>query len=358
MKRAPGRVGAACAALIATLSCASPLAEGERAYREGDRLAALETWRRIPVDDSSYAQAQQRIAEVEREFQQLVVRYKQRGRYFESRDRLAESILNYRLALKLQPDDHETLAHVQALSRTLAERKRATLVEFHDDLEALELAGARESLAELRQLDPFDPELEIEARRFENELEREVVRQLDAGRSGFTTGDLKRARAAFQRVLALDPGNESAQGYLSYAEAIQSAGGHHSPGTLELATLPGSQEEIRAEGFYRNAVAAESAGDPYAAIRQDLSALGAHPGHVAAQRHLARIRERLAPQVEELIESGRVYYLQEDLQSALDQWRKALLIDPDNERASEYVERATRLLENLERLRSDPSGLR
>lgn len=354
MKAPRARAAALGAALITTISCISPLAEGERSYREGDRLAALETWRAIPVDDSSYEQAQERIGQVEREFHQLVVRYKQRGRYFESRERLAESILNYRLALKLQPDDHETLAHVQALSRVLADRRSETLADFHRHLEALELASARTSLTRLRELDPFDPELEIEARQFEQVLEEEIDRQMEAGRTGFTTGDLTRAGAAFRRVLELDPGNESARGYLSYVEAIRAAGGAYSPGSLELPALPGSQEEIRAEGFHRNAVVAERAGDPYAAIRYELSALQAYPEHQAARRHLAGIRERLAPEVEELIESGRVYYLQEDLQSALDQWSKVQLIDPGNVRADEYVERANRLLENLERLRSDP----
>jgi tetratricopeptide (TPR) repeat protein len=354
VKTPPGLAAALGAALITIVSCATPLAEGERSYREGDRLGALETWRRIPVDDSSYAQAQARIGEVEREFHQLVVRYKQRGRYFESRERLAESILNYRLALKLQPDDHETLAHVQALSRVLAERRRETLAEFQLHLEALELASARTSLSTLRELDPFDPELEIEARQFEQVLEEEVNRQMEAGRTGFNTGHLARAGKAFRRVIDLDPGNESAQGYLSYVEAIRAAGGAYSPGSLELPALPGSQEEIRAEGFHRNAVAAERAGDPYAAIRYEVSALEAHPQHAGARRHLTQVREQLAGEVDELIESGRVHYLQEDLQSALDQWRKVLLIDPDNERAAEYVERANRLLENLERLRSDP----
>ncbi len=55
-----------------------------------------------------------------------------------------------------------------------------------------------------------------------------------------------------------------------------------------------------------------------------------------------------------LIEKGRTYFRNEDLQSALDSWRRALLVDPDNERAQAYAARAERQLENLERLRSEP----
>lgn len=345
----------ATASLLAwPLACATDLQLGERHYREGDRLAALETWRHIPVDNRQYAEARRRIAEVEREFEQLVERYKQRGHYYESRERLAESILNYRLALKLQPDDRETLALVQRLARDLATRKRETLAAFRRDLEAPELAGAREKLDTLGGLDPFDPDLETERRQFNQALLAETERLMVEGRRGLAGGQLGAAEQAFRRVLELDPENESARGYLSYVTTLRSAGQVTQGGSLDPSLIFATEQEIRAEGFYQSALAADRAGDPYAALRHDLSALRANPEHDQARRHLAELRTRLAPEVEVLIERGREHYLQEDLQSALDQWRRALLIDPGNQRAREYAERADRMLENLQRLRSDP----
>ncbi len=38
---------------LALAGCGTPLAAGERLYREGDRLGALETWRVIPEDDAA-----------------------------------------------------------------------------------------------------------------------------------------------------------------------------------------------------------------------------------------------------------------------------------------------------------------
>jgi hypothetical protein len=336
------------------LACATALDTGERHYRDGDRLAALETWRGVPPDHRDFAAAQQRAAEVEEEFRSLVVRYKQRGRYFESRERLAESILNYRLALKLQPGDRETLDHVQLLSRALAAEKSATLAAFRAHLEKRELGAAREKLARLSDLDAFDPDLETERRQFNRELAEGIRLGLARGRQHFAAGDLAAAEGEFQAVLALAPENESAQGYLSYIATIRKT--RERRAAVDTAWVGASDDEIRAEGFYQNALAAERAGDPFLAIRRDLSALGADPEHAAARQHLARLRARLAPEVENLVESGRQYYLQEDLQSALDQWRQALLIDPGNARAKDYVERADRLLENLEKLRADPKG--
>ena len=112
--------------------------------------------------------------------------------------------------------------------------------------------------------------------------------------------------------------------------------------------------EIRAEGFYQNGLASERTGDLFTAIRHYLRALKADSDHAAARRHLVGLRRQLASEVDPLIEAGRRQFRNEDLQPALDLWRRALLIDPDNERALAYVDRAERGIENLERLRSEP----
>jgi len=347
----------ACALLaLSWAGCGTPLAAGERLYREGDRLAALETWRAIPEDGAGHEKALERIAVVEEEFHQLVVRYKQRARYFEAKERLAESIINYRLALKLQPDDAETLAHVQELARKVVRERLALRTQYRADFEAGNLAKAGASLEQLRTLDPFDPKLLAEERELDAGLQQSITRLLAVGRRGFSDGNHLAAERAFQSVLVVDPNNESARGYLSYIEAIrrasQAAGGE--PAAFEPPETFASDAEIRAEGFHQNALAAEASGDRFAAIGHDLRALDAFAGHADARQHLAEIRRELAPQVDVLIEEGRTHFRNEDLQSALDSWRRALLIDPGNERAQAYAARAVRQLENLERLRSEP----
>jgi tetratricopeptide (TPR) repeat protein len=341
---------AAAVAVLALVGCTTPLQQGERLYREGDRLGALEVWREVPEDDSSYEKVRERIDVVESEFQRLVVQYKQRGRYYEDKERLAESILNYRLALKLEPDDRETLAHVQELARVLAGRKAELGAEYQRAFEAGQLPEARAALATLRTLDPFDFELETEERKFTAALRIEVARRMATGRRSFAAGDTEGALAAFRAALELDPDNESAQGYLSYIATLkqrrEAAGGPAAGATFA------TDEQIRAEGFYQNALAAERRGDHYAAIRQDLRALEADPDHRAAKAHLRELRGRLSIEIPALIEAGRAAFRSEDLQSAIDLWRRALLVDPDNERIIAYLKRAEQQLQNLERLRS------
>jgi tetratricopeptide (TPR) repeat protein len=341
---------------LLVVGCTTPLEQGERLYHEGDRLGALETWRAVPEEASDHDEVRERIRVVEAEFQRLVVQYKQRGRYYEGKERLAESILNYRLALKLQPDDAETLDHVQTLARKLASRKAARKTRYRDAFEASDLPEARRQLATLRTLDPFDPEIETDERQLHEALRAEVGRRMGTGRRGFAAGNYDGSTAAFQSVLELDPDNESARGYLSYIATLrrESEAAGNDPVAFEDPGSFKSDDEIRAEGFYQNALAAERKGELYAAIRNDLHALQADPAHEAAKRQLSLLRRRLAPEVDTLIEAGRTAFREEDLQSALDLWRQALLVDPRNERVIAYVGRAEQQIQNLERMRSEP----
>ncbi|MCC6640517.1 MAG: hypothetical protein IT386_05045 [Deltaproteobacteria bacterium] len=353
------------AAALLLAACATPLESGERLYQQGDRIGAIDAWRRIPDDSHEHAGAQQRIAAVEDEQQKLLARYEQRARYFERKGRIAESILSWRVVLKLDPDDTETLAHVQDLSRQLAARKSALDTSFRTALEQGRLADARAGVEELRRLDPFDPAAESGEREVETALGAEIERLLAAGRRGFTAGDYPKATDALRAVLALEPENESAQGYLSYIELIRESERSKASASATTASrsatrseppqLRATDVEIRAEGFHRNAIAAERAGDRYGAIRQDLRALAANPAHARARDHVAKMRAQLAEEVPGLIDAGRIAFQQEDIQSALDQWQRALLVDPDNERAAQYATRAEKLLQNLEQLRAEPA---
>jgi tetratricopeptide (TPR) repeat protein len=350
-----------CATLLAAAfaaGCTTPLELGERRYREGDRIGALEIWRGVNPDATYYPRVKRRVDAVEEEFRQLVIRYKKRGAYFERQGRLAESILNYRLALRLEPDDYPTLAHVQELARALAERKRESKSALREDLDAGRLAAARDQLVALRTLDPFDSELEVVSRQVDDALSGQVEQLLARGRRGYSSGNYRSARSAFEEVLSLDGQNESARGYMAYIDAIEAeerSSDARLPRT-ETRLVRASDDEIRAEGYHQNALAAERAGDPYAAIRHELRALDLAPDHAGARSHLAELRGRLAPEVTRLIAAGQQHYQQEELQSALDAWRRALLIDPVNEEARAYVGRAENLLQNLERLRSDPAS--
>ena len=99
------------------LGCETPLVLGEARYREGDRRGALEIWRAAPEDDREQPAIARRITEVQAEFAELVRGYQQSAQQLEHDGRLAEAILDRRLALELQPDDRDSWDRVQRLAR-------------------------------------------------------------------------------------------------------------------------------------------------------------------------------------------------------------------------------------------------
>lgn len=338
--------------LLLAGACRSPLQSGEQLYRSGDPLAALEAWRAVSPAERDYARVQERIRVAREEFDQLVTRYKQRARYYEERGQLGESILNYRLGLRLQPDDTATLAHVQDLARRLADEKQLRLQQIRASVGHGELGAAQSQLAQLRELDPLDPELEREQRELRLALQAEIRERLERGRASLAAGDPAGAERSFREALALEPENEELRGYLAYVAALR--GDPAGLAALPLAGDLSHEAQLRAEGLVENALRSEQAGQSFAALRQLLQALQLDPGHAEARARLLELRARLSPEVSALLRAGREAFRNEDLETALEQWRRALLVDPQNERASAYIARAERQLANLERLRSEP----
>jgi tetratricopeptide (TPR) repeat protein len=294
-------------ALLAVLGlgCATPLALGEERYREGDRRGALEIWRAAPADDRSQPEIQQRIAAVEAEFAELVRGYQQSAERLESQGRLAEAVLDRRLALALQPDDRESWSRVQRLARELAAGKSALADEFELQRTAGDLDGARDSLNALRTLDPFDPALEGEERQLEADIARErALRKLELTNEYqelLVAGDLQAAQETLQALRELEPDDP---------------------------TLENEQRRLTA------AIALE-----WRRQRQPAA---------------PRATQDRTDEVEGLIEAGRAAFVEERLETALVLWRQALRIDPRNERVQAYVARAERELERLEKLREEP----
>lgn len=231
MRRFPAsQCAAALAAGVAVLGfgCATPVDTGERLYRAGDLLGAIEHWR--ATDDPALAP---RIAAVEAELDARADGYIANAREYEGLGRLAEAILDYRLALTLRPDDAESLAHVQALARTMLVQ-RAELLDSYRQVRARgDLEAAREALERLRRLDPFEPSYETEEHRlraaiadeFRRRQERARARQVEqleslveAGRAAFGDEQLETALDLWRRALLIDPHNERVQAYIARAE--------------------------------------------------------------------------------------------------------------------------------------------
>lgn len=354
-----------CALCLLLAACAGSYQRGERLYSQGDIAGALGVWREIPPSSSEYPKAHARLETLEKELASSLTRYEKRAQFFEDEGRLAEAVLYYRLALRLDPDRPQTLAKAQTLYRELQAKSAAERAKLSSALAAGDLRAANDSAERLQMLDPFDPAIQIELRQVNAETAAQVLRWLEDGKRAYAVGDREGARASFERVTDLDPENEAALGYLSYLRrydqdlavdeqrrvAPQRAAASPPPAAaLPPPTL--SPQDVLAEGRYRSGRKAEEAGDPYRAIREYQAALRADERHPRARERLVALRTELAPRVPALYEQGKRYFQDEDLEKALLVWRNALLIAPDDQRTRENVERAEKILSRLEEIQT------
>ncbi|WP_428240120.1 hypothetical protein [Gynuella sp.] len=68
-----------------------------------------------------------------------------------------------------------------------------------------------------------------------------------------------------------------------------------------------------------------------------------------------RLDTRIAQQVQNALDEGQVLYSEGFIQEAVDLWTKTEKLDPDNETLKEYISRARRFLENIEKLSDQTS---
>jgi tetratricopeptide (TPR) repeat protein len=152
-------------------------------------------------------------------------------------------------------------------------------------------------------------------------------------------------------VLRLDPANETARGYLSYLRKLESSTSAGEPSTPLPSAI--SEEQAVAEGHLRSGQDAEARGELFRALAEYEAALRVDPKHRAARKARDALRDRLRPGVPALYEEGKRYFQDEDLHNALRVWRNVLLIDPEDTRTRENVDRAERLLARLEEIQTD-----
>ncbi len=113
---------------------------------------------------------------------------------------------------------------VQAVKQKRTERDQARRVEelrvgYNRSMQNGDLNAAREQLNELIKLQP-SPALRKDSVRLDQRIKRRVDRSLQDGRTLYTQGDFKGARAIWVTALRLDPANQELKDNIARAERV------------------------------------------------------------------------------------------------------------------------------------------
>ena len=76
-----------------------------------------------------------------------------------------------------------------------------------------------------------------------------------------------------------------------------------------------------------------------------------NPGFRDVKKKVASLEKRIAELAEEHYIAGMQFFIGERLPQAIEEWEKTLALDPDHPKASEDIEKARKLIKELQKIR-------
>jgi tetratricopeptide (TPR) repeat protein len=298
---------------------------------------------------------EQRIHQI---FSERVSRHIQAAERYRSDGTLEQALDELKIAREYDPTNEEVARSFENVqleilaqqAESTKESEKALLINQHFQL-GLKYYGNNEYLlakAEWRNVLDLDPENEG-ARDYLDRTDEKIVEQVakHRQRAGVLEGrgELAAALSEWNLVRLLDP--ESAQA----AAAIERLSGRVQEMQRSYQTASRRLEIVR---LFESALIAFREGR-YTEAKSTLEELlRADPSHEEAKNLLLRTERRITPltdeekeEIKRLYIAGMKYFTQGNYTAAIEEWRKILEIDPDNESVQKNIEEAQRRLERV-----------
>ena len=203
-------------------------AEGLRLYQENDYVGSREAWRSILAIDSTHAEASDYLARTQTEIDKNLAQRARRASQLEQSGRLTEAISEWNNVESLDPGNRQAKAAVDRIKRQIeaqsqnlqqASRKLDIVNLYNDALQAFNQGEYEKAMAGLDRLLVLEPgheeakNLRVMAKRKITPLskgeEEEIRRLFLRGMQHFAKDEYAKAIEQWQKILAIDPTNES-----------------------------------------------------------------------------------------------------------------------------------------------------
>jgi type IV pilus assembly protein PilQ len=306
------------------------LAMGEREREEKEKVAALKEKKIREAEEKRYAARQAAIRN-----------YYALGKDYYKEREFIEAIVQWNKVLALDPE------HEVAKDIARAEEKLQEIIEERK-LKEQEAQRVRERQEELAQ----ERSQAEEKRRLAVESQEKICSYYDQGKTYYWTGDLKRARMQFMKVLTLDPEHKKALKYkkkcekelLDAAQKEELAKQEKEKLKQEkLAKRLQKEKEAEIAGYYELGKKYYKEGSYLEAIDVFKKILALDAGDLEAKKYLDRSQEKLnlaqaaatKKAAEEraiaIAETGKEAYSMEDIQVASIPDKTQIIISTDKE---------------------------
>jgi len=311
------------------------------------------------IEDRERVREEQRMRESEARIQQIfaqrVSRHIEAAERFRAEGSLEQALDEFKIAREYDPTNEEVSGRIESIQREILDRQaeltreseKSLLINQHFQLGLRYYSNNEYVLAraEWRNVLDIDPENEG-ARdylaRTEEKITDQIAQHIGRAAELERNGQLGGALSEWNQVRMLDP--EHAQA----AAAVERLGGR-----LEemRRSYRSASRKLEIVDLYENALTAFSEGR-YADAKSRLDELlRKDPGHEEARNLLRRTERRMTPltdeqkeEIKRLYISGMKFFTQGNYAAAVDEWKKILDIDPDNESVLKNIEEARRRL--------------
>ena len=265
-------------------------------------------------------------AELEKQTAQIERWIAEAGR-LERREQYLSAYKLYRQVLDLDAEHSGARQHLQALQTRIDGYLQGRVQTAERAFQRGDYARAEREFDAILVMSPSHRTALSYKQRLEEIKRTQVQELMRAAMSLYDARDWRRAVEAFERVLAVEPGNRLAN--LKRNEALSQIG---------IKELLEKGEEYYSRGQYLSAM------QMFERVREK------DPNNSRARQYLDNAQRQLNLKVEQHFNRGLNYYANEEYDSALREWDEALKLNPIHAQSLEYRGQARLKLEALERL--------
>ncbi len=309
---------------------------GVKYFEQGDLLKAKENLEKALQANPHLKKAKKKLAEVKSAIFQKIYEAKKKGKTEFKKGNYKKAIKYFEEVLTYEKENDEIEDYLK-----LSEEARSALKEGKKLLKAKKYAEAMEKFNLVLELNKNDKKASNYIKQLLIEGKKQASKWFNQGLNYYKKGDLKRAYIRFLSVVEIEPNHQEARKMLNKVKA---------------------EIDKKCASLYKSAISYYERGSYKNAIREFEKILRLKNNYRDTRLLLTKARKRyiaitakerqvIEEKIQQYLYAGIKLYRNGKLNEAIQEWKKVLKIDPDNSKATKYINRAKYKLKQLEKLK-------
>lgn len=344
----------------------------------GEFVKAKEIFEKILLVREDHGGAQIYLKRINHIFNEKAEEYYLRGLGFYSNKNYSRAEQEFKNALFFKPT-HEKASQYLAKVQKEANKKRQELERLFENAERLrqngDYVGATRIYDDILRLEPGNKAARDQIVQLQANIDQFVQRKMTEGERAFNDGNYQKALTAFNAVLSVRPNDAAASSFIRRTRtAIREeadkrvlegkkffASGKYKAAQDQFeSALNIDPDHAEARELHQRAGSMLNAGQLIEEGKSEfltghylkakemfLQVLAEDSQNPIALDYYKRVQDRIDAKVEEHFNRGIKFYTEEKYKAAIEEWKKALELNPDHKGSIEYTKRALDRLDAL-----------